>query len=83
MASRGNAPPPTPKPPTSQKWAQIASNDARSTENSPLHKPQLLNKLKNSTSQFVRLDEDSLARASMGCILCMENFSVNHLHLIK
>lgn len=65
MASGGNALPPISKPPPSQTWAQIAPKVALTSENSLLYNPQLLSMLKNSTSQFVRLDNDFLARARM------------------
>ncbi|XP_039145598.1 uncharacterized protein LOC120282820 [Dioscorea cayenensis subsp. rotundata] len=63
MASGGQTPlPPSTHPPPSS-WAQVASSGNRSYESSPLHNPQLLDKLKNSSTSFVKLDADSLSRA--------------------
>ncbi|XP_039129164.1 uncharacterized protein LOC120265358 [Dioscorea cayenensis subsp. rotundata] len=65
MASGGKPPFPSPSHPLqpSQSWAQIASSSLRAYVPSPLHNPQLLEKLKNSSSSFVKLDGVSLSRA--------------------
>ncbi|XP_039127008.1 uncharacterized protein LOC120263188 [Dioscorea cayenensis subsp. rotundata] len=65
MASgdRHSVPPSSPAQPNS--WAQIASSLRQSMDISPLHNPQILNKLKESTSTFIRLDKDGINRACM------------------
>lgn len=54
-----------PSPPSSQPktWAQIASSLQQSTDHSPFHNPQILNKLKDSTSTLIRVDKDAINRA--------------------
>lgn len=44
-------------------WAQIASSLTRSINQSPLHNVQVLNKLKETTTEFVKIDSDILSRA--------------------
>lgn len=65
MASgdRHSVPPPSLAQPKS--WAQIASSLHQSIDVSPLHNPQILNKLKESTSTFIRLDKDAINGACM------------------
>lgn len=63
MAS-GDMPPLPPRSP-SQSWAQIASVAARNTDNSPLHNSQALAKLKDTTSEFVRMNCEAITCARM------------------
>ncbi|XP_039141982.1 uncharacterized protein LOC120279183 [Dioscorea cayenensis subsp. rotundata] len=65
MASGGHAPHPVVPPDRPQSWAQVASSNPHSSDTSPLQNPLLLAKLKSSTSQFVRIDGDALARAHL------------------
>lgn len=65
MASgdRHSVPPPSPAQPKS--WAQVASSLRQPSDNSPLHNPHILSKLKENTSAFIKLDGDSLNRACL------------------
>lgn len=60
MASGGKPPPPPKK-----SWSQIAASLTQTLDSSPLHNEHLLNKLKASTSNFVRLDKDAINRGRM------------------
>lgn len=65
MAS-GDQPPTSSSFPSQQKlWAQAASSSSLAFDNSPIHNMQILNKIKESTSSFVRVDDDALTRAHM------------------
>lgn len=64
MASGGYPPPLLPNPsPGSSTWAQIASSTFHNSSNSPLHNPQILSKIKESSTEFVRIDGDTISRA--------------------
>ncbi|XP_039121328.1 uncharacterized protein LOC120258056 [Dioscorea cayenensis subsp. rotundata] len=63
MASGGQFPQSLPRPHSTQSWAQVASSSSRTPAPSPLHNPDLLVKLKNSSPTFVKFDGDSLSRA--------------------
>lgn len=55
-----------PAPPLTQprSWAQIASSFRQSTDNSPIHNVHILNRIKNSTTNFIQLDNEAIYRAS-------------------
>ncbi|XP_039118901.1 uncharacterized protein LOC120255061 [Dioscorea cayenensis subsp. rotundata] len=65
MASGGHTPQPPPSHPSPPSWAQIASKVTSTQETSPLYNPAILNKLKESTSEFIKLDNDTLNRARL------------------
>ncbi|XP_039140407.1 uncharacterized protein LOC120277614 [Dioscorea cayenensis subsp. rotundata] len=65
MASGGQIPQTTPLHPSPPSWAQIASKVTTTQESSPLHNPAILNKLKETTSDFIKLDNDTLNRARL------------------
>lgn len=49
-----------------KSWAQIASVASHYNDNSPLHNAQVLSKLKESTMEFVKIDDDdALSRARL------------------
>lgn len=65
MASRGHAPPLQRPPPLAPNaWAQVASSSSQNSS-SPLHNPQIRAKLKETSSDFVKIDGDSIARARL------------------
>lgn len=51
--------------PQGRSWSQIASSLTQSLEKSPLHNVQLLNKLKATTTNFIRLDNEAINRGRM------------------
>ncbi|XP_039118817.1 uncharacterized protein LOC120254910 [Dioscorea cayenensis subsp. rotundata] len=65
MASGDRPPAPSSHSPLRKSWAQIASSFNKQTDSSPLHNATILNKLKESTSDFIRLDSDLLNRAHL------------------
>lgn len=65
MASGDRPPAPSSHPLHRKSWAQIASSINQHTDNSPLHNATILNKLKESTTDFIRLDRDLLNRAHL------------------
>lgn len=65
MASGGSTPTTVPIHPSPPSWAQIASKHTTTQESSPLHNPAVLQKLKESTSDFIKLDNDTLSRARL------------------
>lgn len=62
MASGGDPPPPFPMGKT---WADIAATALKRSASSPLVEGPVLNKLKASTSEFIRMDRDTMSRASL------------------
>lgn len=54
--------PPFPSDPHNKSWSQIASSLTQTINNSPLHNEQLLNKLKASTTSFIKLDVEAIGR---------------------
>lgn len=65
MASGGQNNSPANQRPPPPTWAQIASKINPTQASSPLHNPKVLNKLKESTSEFVKIDHDTLSRARL------------------
>lgn len=65
MASRDQPLIPQTHPPLPHRksWVQMASTTTPHLNNSPLHNSLLLHKLKESTSNFVKLDSDILSKA--------------------
>lgn len=49
-----------PSPPS---WAQITSALGQQVDNSPIYNAQVLNKLKETMANFVRLDEEAISQA--------------------
>lgn len=60
---RGRRPAFTTPPSQPQSWAQITSSLRQPTDNSPLHNPHIFSKLKDSTTNFVHLDNKTILRA--------------------
>ncbi|XP_039146855.1 uncharacterized protein LOC120284118 [Dioscorea cayenensis subsp. rotundata] len=65
MASGDWHPAPSPSPTQPKSWAQIASSLRQSSDNSLLHNTHILNKLKETTTNFIRLDSVTMSRARM------------------
>ncbi|XP_039123512.1 uncharacterized protein LOC120260138 [Dioscorea cayenensis subsp. rotundata] len=65
MASGGQAPTAISQCAPTPSWAQIASKHTSTQDLSPLHNPSVLNKLKETTSDFIKLDADTLSRARL------------------
>lgn len=61
----GQTVPARPPHPVRQSWAQVVAASARDLDNSPLHNRAILAKLKDSTSEFIRFDGDTMARAHL------------------
>ncbi|XP_039119157.1 uncharacterized protein LOC120255388 [Dioscorea cayenensis subsp. rotundata] len=51
--------------PPSRSWAQITSQATCTIAGSPLHNLEILGRIKASSSQFVRVDDEALGRARM------------------
>ncbi|XP_039144885.1 uncharacterized protein LOC120282194 [Dioscorea cayenensis subsp. rotundata] len=65
MASGGQAPTSgTPRAPH-PSWAQLSSKVTPTLDSSPLHNPTVLNKLKASTSEYIKVDNDTLSRVQL------------------
>lgn len=65
MESGDRPPAPSSHPSQQKSWAQIVSSINQSTDNSPLRNTTILNKLKELTYDFIRLDRDTLNRAHL------------------
>lgn len=46
-------------------WAQVASVSNQNMNSSPLHNLIILNKMKDSTTNFIYIDDEAMARARM------------------
>lgn len=65
MASGDRQSAPTSSLPQPISWAQIASSLRQSSDNSSLHNAHILNKIKETTTDFIWLDDDAINRARM------------------
>lgn len=61
--ARGGSPPPLSL--MSKTWADVATAAQRKSISSPLVEGPVLNKLKANTSEFLRLDRDTVSRVSL------------------